>query len=184
MLLKNEEGLLPLAGSGKTIAVIGPDRARTRRTADIDAASVCSPPRPGALHAASDTARQHHRTARRPTAARLTYADGGDPRSAAATAAAADVAIVFGYYREGEFADRPNMSLDGNGDALISAVAAANPNTVMVLQTGGPVRHAMDRLGRRACSRSGTPASRWVRQSPTCCGATWRRPASSRTPSR
>lgn len=46
---------------------------------------------------------------------------------------------MFGYYREGEFADRPDLSLDGNGDALVSAVAAANPNTVVVLQTGGPV---------------------------------------------
>ena len=73
------------------------------------------------------------------TGSTVTYADGSDLAAAAATAAAADVAVVFGYYQEGEFADRPNISLDGGGDALIAAVAAANPNTVVVLQTGGPV---------------------------------------------
>jgi beta-glucosidase len=59
--------------------------------------------------------------------------------AAAAVAGAADVAIVFGYYTEGEFADRPTLRLDNSGDALIDAVATANPSTVVVLQTGGPV---------------------------------------------
>ena len=56
-----------------------------------------------------------------------------------AAAASANVAVVFGYYTEGEFNDRASLNLDGNGDALIDAVATANPNTVVVLQTGGPV---------------------------------------------
>jgi beta-glucosidase len=38
-------------------------------------------------------------------------------------------------WRFGKFADLTNLRLQGNGDALISAVAAANPNTVVVLQT-------------------------------------------------
>ena len=57
----------------------------------------------------------------------VTFNNGADPARRGRAAAAADVAIVFGYYREGEFADRPNIALDGNGDALIDAVAAANP---------------------------------------------------------
>jgi len=40
---------------------------------------------------------------------------------------------------ESEGGDRSNLSLPGNQDALISAVAAANPNTVVVLQTGSAV---------------------------------------------
>ncbi len=32
------------------------------------------------------------------------------------------------------------MALDGKQDALIAAVAAANPNTIVVLQTGGAVK--------------------------------------------
>ncbi|HXJ26532.1 MAG TPA: glycoside hydrolase family 3 C-terminal domain-containing protein, partial [Streptosporangiaceae bacterium] len=59
--------------------------------------------------------------------------------SAVATASAADVSIVFGYYTEGEGTDRTNINLDNGGDALISAVAAANPNTIVVLETGSAV---------------------------------------------
>ena len=147
VLLKNA-GVLPLSGSGGTIAVVGPTAANTPATGDIDASSVClhtAPNIPCTAVAPLDSI-----TARAATAgATVTYADGSDLAAAAATAAAADVAVVFGYYREGEFADRPNISLDGDGDALIGAVAAANPNTVVVLQTGGPGPHAVDRLGRR-----------------------------------
>ena len=39
--------------------------------------------------------------------------------------------------REGR--DRPDLSLEGKQDQLVSAVAAANPHTVVVLKTGGPV---------------------------------------------
>jgi beta-glucosidase len=35
--------------------------------------------------------------------------------------------------------DRPGLQLPGQQDALIQRVAAANPRTVVVLQTGGPV---------------------------------------------
>jgi len=35
--------------------------------------------------------------------------------------------------------DRPTLSLPDNQDALVSAVAAANPHTIVVLETGGPV---------------------------------------------
>ena len=69
----------------------------------------------------------------------VVYNSGADTAAAAATAAGADVAIVLGYYREGEGADRTTLNLDGNGDALIDSVATANPNTVVVLQTGGAV---------------------------------------------
>ena len=66
----------------------------------------------------------------------MLFNNGSDPAAAAAAAADADVAVVFGYVRMGEFNDLPNLRLQGNGDALIAAVAAANPNTVVVLQTG------------------------------------------------
>ena len=34
---------------------------------------------------------------------------------------------------------RATLSLPDNQDALVSAVAAANPHTIVVLETGGPV---------------------------------------------
>ncbi|WP_293910645.1 glycoside hydrolase family 3 C-terminal domain-containing protein [Deinococcus sp.] len=40
---------------------------------------------------------------------------------------------------ETEGVDRVGLSLPGDQDALIAAVLAANPNTVVLLQTGGPV---------------------------------------------
>jgi beta-glucosidase len=61
---------------------------------------------------------------------------------AAELAAASDAALVFvgssGEW-ESEGFDRPNIDLAGQQVALIEAVAAANPRTVVVLQTGSPV---------------------------------------------
>lgn len=69
----------------------------------------------------------------------ITYLDGSDPAAAAAAAKSADLAIVFGEKWSTETADNKDLSLDGGGDALIAAVAAANPRTVVVLETGNPV---------------------------------------------
>jgi beta-glucosidase len=71
--------------------------------------------------------------------ATVTWDNGSDLAAAAAAAAQADIAVVFGYQRMGEFNDIPDLHLQGNGDALVQAVAAANPNTVVVLQTGSAV---------------------------------------------
>ncbi len=65
--------------------------------------------------------------------------DSGRIAAAAATAARASVAVVFAGDFNAEAFDRPSLSLPGDTDALISAVAAANPHTVVVLNTGGPV---------------------------------------------
>lgn len=74
------------------------------------------------------------------TVLRLGYAP-PDARLADAVraAAAADVALVFAGHKVGEGADRRSLSLPARQDALIAAVAAANPRTVVVLVTGGPV---------------------------------------------
>src|SRR5690606_26170927 len=70
--------------------------------------------------------------------ARIDFADGSDPAAAARLAAGAEVAIVFATQWASESID-VEMKLDGEQDALIAAVAAANPRTAVVLQTGGPV---------------------------------------------
>jgi len=63
-----------------------------------------------------------------------------DPyRAAEAAAREADVAIVFAGDEEGEGFDRPGLSLPDNQDALISSVARANPNVIVVLNTGSAV---------------------------------------------
>lgn len=62
--------------------------------------------------------------------------------NAAAAAAAADRAVVF-VGRSGQWdtegSDLPDIRLPGRQDELVAAVLKANPNTVVVLQTGGPV---------------------------------------------
>jgi beta-glucosidase len=59
--------------------------------------------------------------------------------SAVAAAHKAKVAVVFAGDFNSEAFDRPSLALPGDENALITAVAAANPRTVVVLNTGGPV---------------------------------------------
>jgi beta-glucosidase len=70
--------------------------------------------------------------------ASVTFVDRSDPAAAAAAARAADVAIVFATQWSSESIDVA-MKLDGNQDALIEAVAAANPHTAVVLETNAGV---------------------------------------------
>jgi beta-glucosidase len=60
-------------------------------------------------------------------------------RTAVAAARQARAAIVFATDNSGETFDRPSLRLPGDQDALIAAVAAASPHTIVVLQTSGPV---------------------------------------------
>ena len=58
---------------------------------------------------------------------------------AVAAARAADVAIVFAADATSEGMDRLSLALPADQDRLIAAVAAANPNTVVVLNTSAAV---------------------------------------------
>jgi beta-glucosidase len=71
--------------------------------------------------------------------AQIEFDPGISPAEAVLAARRADVAIVFAIRVEGEGADSADLSLPWGQDAVIAAVAAANPNTVVVLQTGNPV---------------------------------------------
>ena len=70
--------------------------------------------------------------------ASISFVAGSDPAVAAAAARQADVTILFGTQWSSESIDVP-MKLDGNQDALIEAVAAANPRTVVVLESNAGV---------------------------------------------
>jgi beta-glucosidase len=84
---------------------------------------------------------------------RVVYVDGSDQASAAAAAAAADLAVVVANDGSSEGADRPDLGLHPGICAtlfcqnlpidqteLISTVTAANPNSVVVLDIGAPVK--------------------------------------------
>lgn len=69
----------------------------------------------------------------------MEFDSGADPAAAAALAKKSDVAIVFAYEWMSEGTDLPNLSLPENQDMLIEQVAAANPRTIVVLETGTAV---------------------------------------------
>jgi beta-glucosidase len=71
--------------------------------------------------------------------AQLEFDPGYTPAEAALMAKRSDVVIAFGIRVEGEGFDSADLSLPWGQDAIIDAVASANPNTIVVLETGNPV---------------------------------------------
>jgi beta-glucosidase len=71
--------------------------------------------------------------------AEVEFDPGLSPAEAALLARRSDVAIVFAIKVEGEGFDSADIALPWGQDAVIEAVAAANPNTIVVLETGNPV---------------------------------------------
>jgi len=135
VLLKNAGPILPLHPvAGSTIAVIG------QPAGALDLAPYLSGGGSAYVAATNAVSPLQGLTARAATVgAKVAYADGSDPSAAAALAAQASVAIVFAYDHETEGEDRPNLELPDDQDTLIADVVRANPNTIVVLETGGPV---------------------------------------------
>jgi beta-glucosidase len=71
--------------------------------------------------------------------AQFDFDPGYTPAEAALTAKRSDVVLFFGIRVEGEGFDSADLSLPWGQDAVIDAVARANPNTIVVLETGNPV---------------------------------------------
>ena len=138
-LLKNADGLLPLK-KGQKVAVIG-EMAKAPRYQGAGS-SVINPTK---MENAYDNLVE--------LGVDVTYAQGYKKGTeqvddalvaeALAAAKAADVAVVFAGLTEefeGEGYDRANIEMPANHNQLIEQVAAANPNTVVVL-AGGSVIH-------------------------------------------
>jgi len=70
---------------------------------------------------------------------KVMYDEGKNPEAAAATARSADVALLMVGNKDREGRDRPDLSLPDKQDQLVTAVAAVNPHTVVILKTGGAV---------------------------------------------
>ncbi|MCJ2184789.1 glycoside hydrolase family 3 C-terminal domain-containing protein [Novosphingobium sp. 1949] len=71
--------------------------------------------------------------------ATITWAPGDDIGAAVAAAGRADVVVVFATKWSSEGFDQADLSLPDGQDAMIAAVAKANPKTIVVLETGNPV---------------------------------------------
>lgn len=135
VLLRNDGGLLPLDASVvRSIALIGPSaHARDAKTGGEGSSRVVP------LYTVTPMQGLRNVLTELRSTATVTYHDGAVLPAAAALAASSDIAIVMVGDTLTEGADRPNLSLPGNQDALVSAVAAANPRTIVVLKNGGPV---------------------------------------------
>jgi beta-glucosidase len=134
VLLRNQGNLLPLdAGRIGKLALIGPEAEVLKDGGGSSAINEfrTTSPRQG-IEA-------------RLGVQKIVFDDGGDAARAADVARGADVAVVVVGDNMSEGSDKPCMGLncgsnDGvDRDALVEAVAAAQPRTAVVLQTGGPV---------------------------------------------
>jgi beta-glucosidase len=148
VLLKNQGGVLPLSGV-RTIALIGGHAdvgmltgGGSAQTDPPGGSVVPPPPATDALSAVIRPAWMPGSPLRALTAklpnAKVTYTSGDDLAAAAAAAKHADVAIVFAYQWEAEGSDLPTLNLTPEQNKLIETVAAANPRTIVVLETGSP----------------------------------------------
>jgi beta-glucosidase len=151
VLLKNDQGLLPLAATANRIAVIG-GHADGGVLSGAGSSQVIPAGGPAAVvpvggegmlaplrkmvFAPSSPLKAIRAAA---PAAQVKFDDGRYVSSAVAAAKWADIVIVFANQWSIEGDDLPDMTLPSGQDALIAAVAAANPKTIVVLQTGGPV---------------------------------------------
>ena len=134
MVLLENDGVLPLDASriGK-LALVGPEAEVLRNGGGSSAITplMTTTPRQG-IEA-------------RLGAEKVVVDDGSDPARAAEVAKGADVAVVVVGDKMSEGNDKTCLGLNcdqGDGidrDGLIRQVAAAQPRTVVVLQTGGPV---------------------------------------------
>jgi beta-glucosidase len=141
VLLKNSNNQLPLnAATVKSIALIG-SHADTGVLTGGGSAQVdpigAGPARYGGDAAWAPSSPLKAIRAKAPKA-KVEYNDGADPAAAAALAKASEVAIVFVNEPTSEGRDMASLTLTGKQDDLVNAVAAANPHTVVVLETGGP----------------------------------------------
>jgi beta-glucosidase len=148
VLLKNGGGILPLkASASASIALIG-SHADVGVLSGGGSAQVDAPggnaidPHPGgskwgeAIYFPSSPLKYIQQKSPQ---ASVKYVDGADTAAAVTLAKASTTAIVFVNQPMREGQDAVTLSLPDKQDALVEAVAAANPNTIVVLETGGPV---------------------------------------------
>ncbi len=141
VLLKNNKGVLPLdSGKVHSIAVIGfngdTGMISGGGSAQVDPVGRSAPK--WLEHVWFPTSPLKAIQAKAPSA-NVKFNSGQDPAAAASLAKSADVAIVFAHQWMSEGMDLPDLALPDNQDALIAAVASANPRTIVVLESGTAV---------------------------------------------
>lgn len=151
VLLRNENSTLPLsADRAQRILVVG--RAADKGMISGGGSAQVDPPGGNAIGniPAADRKQDWQKAVWFPTvpldavreaspSAQVSFDDGTDLDRASKAAQSADVVLVFAYQYAAEGVDLPTLALPDKQDSLIEAVSKANPHTVVVLETGGPV---------------------------------------------
>jgi len=147
VLLKNSGGILPLKPGASSIAIIG-SHADVGVLSGGGSAQVDAPggnaanPQPGGskwgetIYFPSSPLKNIQAKS---SHAVVKYSSGEDVAAAVQLAKSSAIAIVFANQPLREDMDATSLALPGNQNNLIESVAAANPNTIVVLETGGPV---------------------------------------------
>ena len=133
VLLRNNNVLPVNTANVHSIAVIGADASTSPQTAGGGSARVNSSGTVTPLQGI---------TSRAGSGVSVQYAAGdssGNIAQAVTLARNSNLAVVFASYNESEGSDIGTIDLPGVQNSLISQVAAANPNTVVVLNTGSAV---------------------------------------------
>lgn len=146
VLLRNEAALLPLSPAVRRIAVIGghADKGVLSGGGSSQVYPVGGNAVPGIAPTSWPGPVVYNPSApldairRLAPDAEISFASGDDPVAAAKLARNSDIAIVFATQWTTETTDFP-IALASGQDTLIAGVGAANPRTVVVLETGGPV---------------------------------------------
>ena len=153
VLLKNKDHLLPLSRKVERIAVIG-GHADAGVLSGGGSSQVYPVGRPGAVVPIGgggnpmtaalnamifDPSSPLAAMRKQSPKAEIRFDPGNYPSAAARLAKWADVVVVFATQWSTEGKDLPDLSLPDGQDQLISAVAAANPKTIVVLETGSAV---------------------------------------------
>jgi len=149
VLLKNE-GILPLAASVKSILVVGGNADFGVLSGGGSSQVTPSNGEMRVLKGGEGPVELFNRQSYFPDApiaalraalpqASISFQTGYSAEVAAAFAARADMVILFATKWEGESYDSGSLSLPQGQEDLIRTIAAANPNLVVVLETGNPV---------------------------------------------
>lgn len=148
VLLRNQDHILPLNASAiHSIALIGA-HADVAVLSGGGSAQVDAPgggavnPHPGAskwMEHVWFPSSPERNIRRYVPDADVAFSEGSDVQAAAQLAAKSQLAIVFVTQWMSEGMDRPTLALPHDQDALVGAVARANPHTIVVVESGGPV---------------------------------------------
>ena len=156
VLLKNSASQLPLSTAVSSIAVIGSHAdiavlsgggsAQVQPVGGAISTQPNNPCPPCWSPVAWDPSSPLQAIQAKAPGAKVQYADGAEANAAATLAASSQTAVVFVNQWASEGMDEPSLALSDlvnaspiDQDALLAAVAAANPHTIVVVESGGPI---------------------------------------------